>query len=49
MNYFELQEFIKITDFVATSLFEGNPKALLEALASGCLVIALNNKYNGHN
>lgn len=26
------------------SLFEGNPKALLEALASGCLVFALKNK-----
>ena len=26
------------------SLFEGNPKALLEALASGCLVFAYNNK-----
>ena len=30
--------------FVSTSLFEGNPKALLEAMGSGCIVIASNIK-----
>ena len=45
MNYFELQEIYKnYRIFILPSLFEGNPKALLEALASGCLVMALNNK-----
>tara|TARA_Y100000741_G_scaffold365233_1_gene361120 strand:+ start:15923 stop:17041 length:1119 start_codon:yes stop_codon:yes gene_type:complete len=42
--------------FVSTSSFEGNPKAILEAMASGCVVIAkdipnnveiINNKVNG--
>ena len=42
--------------FVSSSLFEGNPKAILEAMASGCVVIAkeipnnveiINNKVNG--
>ena len=28
--------------FIQTSLFEGNPKALLEAMAAGCIVIASN-------
>ena len=30
--------------FISTSLFEGNPKALLEAMGSGCVVIASNIK-----
>ena len=29
--------------FISTSLFEGNPKAILEAMASGCVVIAIEN------
>ncbi len=45
MSYFNLQEIYKTYRiFVMPSLFEGNPKALLEALASGCLVVALDNK-----
>lgn len=45
LNYFDLQEVYKsYRIFIMPSLFEGNPKALLEALASGCLVVALNNK-----
>lgn len=45
MSYFELQEIYKnYRIFILPSLFEGNPKALLEALASGCLVMALSNK-----
>jgi len=28
--------------FISTSLFEGNPKTLLEAMASGCVVLASN-------
>ena len=27
--------------FISSSLFEGNPKAILEAMASGCLVLAV--------
>lgn len=30
--------------FISTSLFEGNPKALLEAMGSGCIVIGSNIK-----
>jgi len=30
--------------FISTSLFEGNPKAILEAMAAGCVVFALENK-----
>ena len=45
VDYFELQEIYKnYRIFIMPSLFEGNPKALLEALASGCLVFAYNNK-----
>ena len=29
---------------MSTSLFEGNPKAILEAMAAGCVVIALENE-----
>lgn len=32
--------------FVSSSLYEGNPKVVLEAMASGCLVVAKNNKNN---
>lgn len=43
--------------FISTSLFEGNPKSILEAMASGCVVIAsnidnhselINNKESGY-
>jgi len=45
LDYSALQEIYKnYRIFIMPSLFEGNPKALLEALASGCLVVALNNK-----
>ncbi len=30
--------------FISTSLFEGNPKAILEAMASGCVVLTKKNK-----
>lgn len=30
--------------FITTSLFEGNPKSVLEAMASGCVVLAKDNK-----
>ena len=33
--------------FISTSLFEGNPKTLLEAMASGCVVLASN--ISNHN
>ena len=29
--------------FISTSLFEGNPKAILEAMASGCVVLTKKN------
>ena len=29
--------------YATTSLFEGNPKSLLEAMSSGCVVVAPNN------
>ena len=28
--------------FVTSTLYEGNPKAILEAMASGCVVVAPN-------
>ena len=43
--------------FVSSALYEGNPKALLEAMSAGCIVIApnvsgineiINNEYNGY-
>jgi glycosyltransferase involved in cell wall biosynthesis len=42
-NFFELNRlYSKYKVFVSTSNFEGNPKVILEALASGCVVIAKN-------
>ena len=39
----DLLELLKqYTFFVTTSVFEGNPKSLLEAMAAGCVVIASN-------
>jgi glycosyltransferase involved in cell wall biosynthesis len=39
-NFFELNRlYSKYKVFVSTSNFEGNPKVILEALASGCVVI----------
>ena len=41
----ELLEILtKYKYFISTSLFEGNPKVVLEAMAAGCVVIALENK-----
>ena len=42
-NFFELNRlYSKYKVFLSTSSFEGNPKVILEALASGCVVIAKN-------
>lgn len=42
-NFFELNKlYKKYKVFLSTSNFEGNPKVILEALASGCVVIAKN-------
>jgi glycosyltransferase involved in cell wall biosynthesis len=35
-----LEMYPKYKFFVSTSLFEGNPKAILEAMSAGCIVIA---------
>tara|TARA_B100000131_G_scaffold313937_1_gene350006 strand:- start:682 stop:1812 length:1131 start_codon:yes stop_codon:yes gene_type:complete len=41
INYSELIElYKKYIFYISTSLYEGNPKTLLEAMASGCVVIA---------
>lgn len=32
--------------FVSTSLFEGNPKTILEAMSAGCVIVASNNPNN---
>ena len=43
LNHSELQDlFQKYKYYISTSLFEGNPKTLLEAMASGCVVFASN-------
>lgn len=42
-NNLLLEELLKYKIFVSSSNFEGNPKGILEAMASGCVVIA---KYN---
>ena len=39
----EFQELLKYKIFVSSSNFEGNPKGILEAMASGCVVIAKDN------
>ena len=40
-NYSELIElYKKYIFYISPSLFEGNPKTLLEAMASGCVVLA---------
>jgi glycosyltransferase involved in cell wall biosynthesis len=47
MDFDELSNYYKkYKVFVSSSLYEGNPKVVLEAMASGCLVIAKNNKNN---
>ena len=42
-----LQLYQKYKYFISTSLFEGNPKSLLEAMGSGCIVIGSN--INNHS
>ena len=43
VNYEELKNIYQnYRYFISTSLFEGNPKTLLEAMASGCVVLASN-------
>jgi glycosyltransferase involved in cell wall biosynthesis len=43
LDFFELNNLYKdYKIFVSSSIFEGNPKVVLEALASGCIVIANN-------
>ncbi len=39
-----LKELNKYRAYITTSNFEGNPKAVLEAMSCGCVVIAKNNK-----
>ncbi len=45
---FNNQELIEIYGkykvFVSASMYEGNPKAILEAMSSGCMVVAFENK-----
>ena len=43
-NKLLLKELSKYRIFVSTSEFEGNPKAILEAMANGCVVIAKGNE-----
>ena len=38
----ELQNIYKNMFFLTTSMFEGNPKSVLEAMSGGCIVIASN-------
>ncbi len=46
LGNFENKELLKLYQqykfFISTSLFEGNPKSLLEAMGSGCVVIGSN-------
>lgn len=45
VSYNELQKiYNKYVFFISTSLYEGNPKTILEAQSSGCLVVVLNEK-----
>ena len=50
LGSFDNQKLLKIYNnyrfFVSTALFEGNPKTILEAMSSGCIVIASN--IDGH-
>lgn len=39
-----LNKFKNYKFFISTSLFEGNPKAILEAMASGCVVLTKKNR-----
>tara|TARA_B100000963_G_C22599103_1_gene659344 strand:- start:1450 stop:1875 length:426 start_codon:yes stop_codon:yes gene_type:complete len=39
-----LKELKKYKFYISTSLFEGNPKSILEAMASGCVVLTIKNK-----
>tara|TARA_Y100000389_G_scaffold56525_1_gene52439 strand:- start:1791 stop:2930 length:1140 start_codon:yes stop_codon:yes gene_type:complete len=54
-NNLLLEEILKYRIFISSSSFEGNPKAILEAMASGCVVIAKHNSNileiieNNHN
>jgi len=54
-NNLLLEEILKYRIFISSSNFEGNPKAILEAMASGCVVIAKDNSNtseiieNNHN
>ena len=51
LGNFENDELLKLYQkykfFISTSLFEGNPKSLLEAMGSGCVVIGSN--IDNHN
>tara|TARA_B110000444_G_scaffold151054_1_gene141340 strand:- start:5235 stop:6356 length:1122 start_codon:yes stop_codon:yes gene_type:complete len=42
-NNLLLDEILKYRIFISSSNFEGNPKAILEAMALGCVVVAKNN------
>ena len=47
LPFSELKEiYIKYKIFISTSLFEGNPKTILEAMSFGCVVVASNIKNN---
>ena len=51
MGTVENQDLLKIYPkyklFISTSLYEGNPKTILEAMSQGCLVLSLENKSTG--
>ena len=51
LGNYENDELLKLYQkykfFISTSLFEGNPKSLLEAMGSGCVVISSN--IDNHN
>jgi glycosyltransferase involved in cell wall biosynthesis len=39
-----IEEYKKYSFFLSASIYEGNPKTILEALSSGCIVIAIDEK-----